>query len=410
LRLAKISVMKYIGILTENKIPQDNRVAFTPQQCAELQAQYSHISFIVQPSPHRCFTDDAYRQAGILVQEDISKCEILFGVKEQKIEMLQEGKTYLFFSHTKKKQAYNKPLMQALIKKNIRMIDYECLTHDDGQRVVGFGFFAGVVGAHNGIMTYGKKWDLFDLPAVHNLNDFDELATYYYGLKLPNFKTVVTGNGRVASGILEVMNRMDIKSVEPEEYLHKKYSYPVYVHLKGHDLYTHKKLEHYNRDEFHSQPHLYKCNFRKYASVTDVLINGIYWDKNIERLFEVDDVDDADFKTSVMADVTCDLDGSIPTNIKITTIADPAYGYNRFTHQVEKPYQPNKNIIDHMTIDNLPNELPKDASKFFGEYLEKYIFEDLIADDHTSSMLQRATICSHGKLTRYFEYLSDYAY
>ncbi len=401
--------MKYIGILKENKIPQDNRVPFTPKQCAALEKS-NNVKFIVQPSPHRCFTDAQYAEAGITIQDDLSNCDILFGVKEQKIEGLLENKTYLFFSHTKKKQAYNQPLMHALIEKNIRLIDYECLTHDDGQRVVGFGFFAGVVGAHNGIKTYGKKWDLFDLPAIHTLQDFEEVVTHYYGLKLPNFKVAITGSGRVASGLLEVMNRMDIKLVDKKEYLSKSFTYPVYVHLVGEDLYGHIKDEHYDREEFHSQPHLYKCKFLKYASHTDILLNGIYWDKNIDRLFTLEDVDNATFKINTVADVTCDLDGSIPTNVAITTIDNPVYGYHRLQHQVVKPYQPNKDIIDMMTIDNLPNELPRDASQYFGDYLIKYIFTDLIADDHTSAMLQRATICSHGKLTRCFEYLSDYAY
>ena len=402
--------MKKIGIVRETKIPQDNRVAFSPKQCVALLEKYKGLQIVVQPSANRCFTDQEYTTAGIALQENLADCDILFGVKEQKMEDLIPNKTYLFFSHTKKKQPYNKGLMQAMIAKNIRMIDYECLTHEDGQRVVGFGFFAGVVGAHNGMKTYGKKFSKFDLPAVHTLKNFDEMLHSYFALKIPNIKIVVTGGGRVTSGLLEVMNAMDIKNVSPQDYLQKTFNYPVYVHLKSGDLYQHKTHGNYDREEFHSQPFSYKCLFENYVAQTDVLLNGIYWDKTIDRLFELEDLHKSNFNISVIADVSCDIDGSVPCTIEATTIADPVYGYDKKTLQKVAPYQPTKNVIDLMTVDNLPNELPRDASKFFGEYLEKYIFADLIADDHSSGMLQRATICNEGKLTRYFAYLSDYAY
>jgi saccharopine dehydrogenase (NAD+, L-lysine forming) len=402
--------MKTIGIVRETKVPQDNRVPFSPKQCAALLQKYANLQIVVQPSAHRCFSNQEYADAGITLQEDLANCDIIFGVKEQNKADLIPNKTYLFFSHTKKKQPYNKELMQAIIQKNIRLIDYECMTHDDGQRVVGFGFFAGVVGAHNGILTYGKKWGLFDLPPVHSLKNFDEMLHSYFQLKLPNIKVAVTGGGRVTSGLLEVMNAMDIKSVSPKDFLAKSFNYPVYTLLKSGDLYTHKVHGNYDRDEFHSQPHAYDCVFDQYLAATDILLNGIYWDKSIDRLFELADTSKTNFNISVIADVSCDIDGSVPCTLYATTIANPVYGFDRFTHQEVDPFLPSKNSIDLMTVDNLPNELPRDASKFFGEYLEKFIFADLIADDHTSGILQRATICSAGKLTRYFEYLSDYAY
>jgi saccharopine dehydrogenase (NAD+, L-lysine forming) len=402
--------MNKIGIVRETKVPQDNRVPFSPKQCKALLAKYTDLQIVVQPSAHRCFTDTEYTEQGITLQEDLTDCDILFGVKEQDAEDLIPNKTYLFFSHTKKKQAYNQALMQTIIQKNIRLIDYECMTHEDGQRVVGFGFFAGVVGAHNGIMTYGKKFDLFDLPAVHSMKNFDAMLHSYFELKLPAIKIAVTGNGRVTSGLLEVMNAMDIKNVSIKDYQTKTFNYPVYVHLKGEDLYQNKIHGGYDRDEFHSQPHAYKCIFEQYLATTDILLNGIYWDKSIDRLFEVGDTSKTNFNISVIADVTCDIDGSVPITLYATTITDPVYGYDKITQQEVAAFQPNKHIVDMMTVDNLPNELPRDASKFFGEYLEKYIFADLIANDHTSGILQRATICSAGKLTRHFEYLSDYAY
>lgn len=402
--------MKKIGILRETKIPQDNRVAFSPKQCKALKDKYAGLEIIVQPSPHRCFTDQEYKEHGMIMLEDLSSCDILFGVKEVKIDTIIPNKTYLIFSHTKKKQAYNKALLQAFLAKNCRLIDYECLTHDDGQRVVGFGYFAGVVGAHNGVKTYGKKWNLFDLPAVHELKNFEALKETYFHTKLPNFKAVVTGSGRVTSGLIEVMNLLDIKLVEEKEYLQRNYTYPVYVHLKGDELYERKSDGQYFREEFHNQPHLYHCKLAPYLAHTDILFNGIYWDNSIPRLFELPAIQAEDFKISVISDVTCDENGSVPCNVGASTIEDPVYGFNRKTLQKDTPYLPTKDVIDIMAVDNLPNELPRDASKFFGEFLEKFIMADLIADDHTTPVLQRATITSHGKLGRHYEYLSDYAY
>jgi saccharopine dehydrogenase (NAD+, L-lysine forming) len=399
-----------IGIIRETKVPQDNRVPFSPHQCKDMLQAYPSLQIAVQPSAHRCFKDAEYEVEGITLQEDLSDCKILFGVKEVKIDYLIADKTYCFFSHTKKKQAYNKPLMQALIAKNIRLIDYECLTHDDGQRVVGFGYFAGVVGAHNGLLTYGKKWNLFELKPVYSFKSYDELVKSYYSIKLPAIKIAVTGTGRVAKGLLEIMNVLDVKQVSVEDYLSKQYKYPVYVHLTGKELYERISDGMYHRDEFHAQPHLYKCKFNIFWPHTDLLMNGIYWDANIDRLFTKADTTRADFKITVVSDVTCDEDGSVPINLGASTIADPVYGYNKTSNARDLPFIADTNIIDVMAVDNLPNELPRDASEYFGEFLEKHIIADLIAEDHTNAMLQRATICNAGKLGRYFEYMHDYAY
>lgn len=400
--------MTRIGLIREEKTPPDTRVALTPLQCVEAQKEYG-ISIIVQPSPNRCFTDDEYREAGIKVMEDLSDCDILLGIKEVKTKSLMQGKTYLFFSHTKKKQAYNKPLMQALISKHITMIDYECLTYADGQRILGFGFFAGVVGAHNGLLTYGRKFGKFNLKPAHECADFEEMASQYNDVYLPPIKIAVTGSGKVASGIVEVMTRFDIDYVEPEDFLEKHFDYPVYTHLKGNTLYVRKDNGTYHRDDFHQYPQDYQCVFKRYLPVTDILMNGIYWDKNIPRLFEVNDVKAANYKMDVIADITCDVNGSVPLNMGATTIANPVYGIDKTNLQQTLPFLKSTKTVDVMAVDNLPNELAKDASAHFGKHLEKYVLSELLRGAE-SDIIARATICSDGKLTPYYEYLADYAY
>lgn len=400
--------MTKIGLIKERKTPADNRVALTPIQCRHILDNYDDIEIVVEPSSTRCYKDEEYTNEGITVSDDLSSCDVLLGVKEVPIDKLMNGKTYFFFSHTKKKQPYNQPLMQALIKKNITMIDYECLTFADEQRILGFGLFAGIVGAHNGLLTYGKKFETFEIPPAHDLEDFAALINTYRKKRLPAIKIAVTGSGRVAAGIIEVMTHMDIESVEPEDYLTHQYDYPVYTHLKGSHLYARKDNGLYYRDDFHAHPEMYRCLFTNYISQTDILMNGIYWDENIARLFERKDVLRKDWRLYVIADITCDINGSVPLNMGATTIAEPVYGISRKTLEQTTPYQNTKDTIDIMSVDNLPNELPRDASHYFGAHFEKYILKELLSNN--SDIIKRATICEGGKLTDDYEYLSDYAY
>ena len=396
--------MLAIGLVKEGKVPEDNRVALTPAQCKWLLKNGTGVSIYVQPSSTRCFSNAEYQHAGVTLQEDLSNCDILLGIKELPVHMLIPDKTYLFFSHTKKKQPYNQKLMHALIDHHITMIDYECLEHEDGQRIIGFGFFAGIVGAHNGVMAYGKRTGTFELSRVFASKDYRELIHTYFGLKLPNIKIAVTGSGRVAHGILDVMNLMGITEVEPDEYLERNFTYPVYVQLKGHDLYTHKELKTYKREHFHEHPTEYRSRFLPYTRCTDILMNGIYWDINTPRLFEKTDIDES-FTINTIADITDDENGSVPINLGDNTIEDPVYGVSKTTFEKTAPYIDGS--IDIMAVGNLPNELPRDASRYFGEQLIKHILTDLLGNG--SEIIERATILKHGKLTPHFKYLEDYA-
>jgi saccharopine dehydrogenase (NAD+, L-lysine forming) len=395
--------MLKIGLIREGKIPADNRVAITPAQCRWLHKNFPNIKVVVQHSETRCFADKEFERGGVEVREDISDCDIMLGIKEVPVNMLIPGKKYLFFSHTKKLQPHNQQLFKAILEKKISLIDYECLVHDDGQRVLGFGFFAGIVGAHNGMMAYGKRTGSFDLNSVHSSKDYRHLIHTYFGLKVPNIKIAVTGSGRVAHGVLEVMNLMGITEVEPDDYLEKKFSYPVYVQLKGAGLYTHKELKTYKRDHFHEYPEQYRSRFLPYTKCTDVLMNGVYWTENVPRLFETNDIDET-FSIHTIADISDDEHGSVPINLGDQRIDNPVYGVDKITKEKTAPYLPNS--IDIMAVGNLPNELPRDASQYFGEQLIKYVLEDLVKGN--SEMLKRATIVDKGKITKQFGYMKEY--
>lgn len=396
--------MLKIGLIREGKIPSDSRVALTPAQCKWLHKNFEDVKVMVQQSSSRCYSDKEYQLAGVTVQEDISDCDVLLGIKEVPVDMLIAGKTYLFFSHTKKLQSYNQKLIQTIAAKKITLIDYECLEHEDGTRIIGFGFFAGIVGAHNGMMAYGNRTGLFKLQRVGTVNSFQKLIHTYFGLKVPVIKIAVTGSGRVAHGVLEIMNLLGIHEVEADEYLEKKFSYPVYVHLKGADLYMHKRTGKYSRDNFHEHPESYGCKFINYVSETTILLNGIYWNKNIPRLFELEDMAKANFKITTIADITDDVHGSVPCNLGDTTIENPIYGVDRNSFERTGPYLPNS--IDVMAVGNLPNELPRDASRYFGEQLIKFVLDDVRKGG--SETINKATIIKDGLVNEPFSYMKAY--
>ncbi len=397
--------MLTIGLIREGKIPADNRVALTPPQCKWIQKNSAGIKIMVQSCSTRCFTDREYQLAGVEIKEDLSACDVLLGIKEVPVPALLPGKTYLFFSHTKKQQPHNQALFRALLQKEITLVDYECLEHEDGQRIIGFGFFAGIVGAHNGMMAYGNRTGLYKLERVYKQTSFRELMHTYFGLRLPNVKIAVTGSGRVAHGILEIMNLMGIHEVEPDEYLLRRFSYPVYTQLKGASLYRHRQSTSYNREAFHRQPADFDCLFQPYTAQTDILLNGIYWENGYPRLFETQDIQAHDFITQTIADITDDVNGSIPVNLGDQSIENPVYGIDRHSFQKTEPYLPGS--IDLMAVGNLPNELPRDASRYFGEQLIKYVLEDLVKGG--SALIERATMIHQGQLTAAFAYLQDYA-
>lgn len=397
--------MLKIGLIREGKIPQDNRVALTPAQCKWLRLNFDDVQVVAQQSANRCYTNQEYERAGVEVTEDMSGCNLLLGIKEVPVEMLLENKRYMFFSHTKKLQPGNQKLFKALLDKKNTLIDYECLEHADGTRIIGFGFFAGIVGAHNGMMAYGNRIGAFKLQRVGSVNSFQKLIHTYFGLKLPNIKIAVTGTGRVAHGVLEIMNLMGIHEVEPDEYLETEFTYPVYVQLKGANLYSNKETGKYNRNDFHANPQNYYCNFKNYISNTDILINGIYWEKNIPRLFEMEALKRTDFRIKTIADITDDFNGSVPCNLGDSTIADPVYGVDKNSFEKTAPYLPDS--VDIMAVGNLPNELARDASRYFGEQLIKHVLDDIRLGG--SQLINHATMVKTGEVNEPYQYMKDYA-
>ncbi|PZX58288.1 alanine dehydrogenase [Algoriphagus ratkowskyi] len=395
-----------IGIIREGKNTPDKRVPFTPVQLKSIQKEYEgKLSILVQSSSIRSFSDQEFIDAGIMVSDDISDCDVLFGVKEVPIDQLIAGKTYFFFSHTLKKQPYNRKLLQAVLEKNIRLIDYEVLKGEDGNRVVAFGRWAGIVGSYNAFWTYGKKTDLFDIKRANECADLKELHSELAKVQLPPVKIILTGSGRVGGGALEVLNSLKIREVSVHDFLHGYFEEPVYVKLSSPDYNRRKSDGGFDRQEFYSNPGLYESHFQKFAEAGELMISGAYWNPDAPRLFTIKDIAPDDFQLSVIADVSCDVGGPIPTTISSTTIANPVYDVDRFTGQ-KIPAFGSQTSISVMAIDNLPCELPREASQEFGNQLMKWVIPALLEEN--SGLLERATIARDGDLTIEFIYLTDF--
>lgn len=395
-----------IGIIKEGKIPADKRVALTPLQCSQLKKEFPGVEVYVQKSLVRSYDDDEFADFGLPLVEDVSHCDLLLGIKEVPIQHLVEGKKYMFFSHTIKQQPHNQKLMQALLEKKIEMIDYECLTDIKHNRIIGFGRFAGIVGAYNGLLGYGRKYDLFDLQPAWKCRDLEELEEELERVKLPNIKILVTGGGRVANGAIEILGALKIRKVTAYEFLNAHFREPVYCQIHSKDYNESKSGDNWNDKEFYEHPERYQSTFLPYTSVCDLLITCHYWNPKAPVLFTKEDMKAENFRISVIADVTCDINGSVPSTSRSCTIEHPFYGYNPQTEKEDVAFS--KNTITIMAVDNLPCELPRDASEDFGKALLDRVFPHILGND-SDRTIERATICKDGKLMEGFGYLNEYA-
>ena len=394
-----------ISIIREGKVPPDMRVPLTPKQCVEVKTKYPNIELTVQSSPVRVFKDSNYSDLGISVTDEVNDADILLGVKEVPLYMLIPNKTYFFFTHTTKEQPYNRDLLRAILDKNIRIIDYEGLTNEKGVRIIGFGYYAGIVGAYNGIMAWGKRTKSFELCSALELNTLDDMKRELEKAKLPNIKLAFTGAGRVATGVLDVMKMMGMKQVNPEDYLSKSYDEPVFTQLLVTDYNKRKDGQVLPRTDFYTNFKEYNSDFFKFAKVTDLYIASHFYAEHSPFIFTREDAKHPDFNIKVIADISCDIDGPVASTLRPSTIADPLYGYDA-KNESETTFD-DEDAITVMAVDNLPCELPSVASEGFGMEMMTRIIPQLLNGD-SSDILKNATIAENGKLTEKYAFLQNF--
>lgn len=395
-----------IGILREEKIPKDSRVPLTPSQCRNLMERFNNVWIAVQPSAHRCYSNEEYLNHGIPLKEDLSDCDLLIGVKEIPPHLLIPHKTYMIFSHTIKEQPHNRKLMRAALEKKITLIDWECLKDEKGKRLIAFGRWAGIVGAYHAIRMIGLHTKRFYIKPLSECHNFAEGQKEFARLDLPPWKIVLTGTGRVSGGAAFLMDIMGIRKVSPADFLRNAYDEVVYTQLTSADMYGLENSDQFNSAHFHAHPEEYTSMFFPYTRTADVMINGIYWDKRIPAFFYADRLTDKDFSIKILSDITCDIgrEASVPTTIRASHITNPYYGVDLLTLKEIPPFTGKG--LDVMAIDNLPDELPRDASEDFGNMLTAKVLPEFFQSD--SAIIRHATICSKGTFTNDFTYLKGY--
>ena len=393
------------AIIKERKNPPDRRVVFSPKKLAEAKEQFPEAIFKVESSDIRIFSDDAYRKAGFEVTDNVSDCDVMIGVKEVPIESLIPNKKYFFFSHTIKKQPYNRKLLQTMLNKNIELYDHETIVGSNGFRLIGFGRYAGLVGAYNGFRALGLREELFDLPKVETLADLNDVKSELDKITLPNIKILLSGTGKVAKGAKEILDHLKIKQVSDALYLTSKFTEPVYCLVDVMEYSRRKDGKVGSAEEFYNDPKGYISNFMPYAKETDYFIAGHFYGNGAPYLFTRNDAKQPEFNINIVADISCDIDGPVASTIRPSTIAEPFYGYNPKTES-EVAFN-DKDAITVMSVDNLPCELPKDASEGFGDMFLDHVIPAFFNND-LEAVLQRAKITENGKLTERFMYLQDY--
>jgi saccharopine dehydrogenase (NAD+, L-lysine-forming) len=398
-----------LGIIREGKVPPDFRVPLTPKQCKTIETIYPNVKVQVQRSPIRTFKDSEYAEQGIELVDSLQDCDIIFGVKEVQIADLIPNKTFVFFSHTIKKQPYNRALLQAILDKKIRLIDYEVLKDKNNIRIIGFGRYAGIVGCYNAFLTYGLKSGTFELKPAHLCHDRKEVEEELKKVVLPNnFRVVMTGFGRVGHGAKEIIDLLPIKEVSPEEYLSNEFNEPVYTQLEVEDYYARLDGSAFVKKEFYTQPELFKSTFDRYVPLSDMYIPCHFWSSKAPVILPNNVLLENPRRLKVIADVSCDVNGPIASTIRSSKIGDSIYGYNPDT-QAEVDFR-DENAIAVMAVDNLPCELPKDASEDFGNELLKNVLPALFGED-PDRIIERASETNlNGELTAEFKYLEDYVF
>tara|TARA_B110000967_G_scaffold143207_1_gene146473 strand:- start:21836 stop:23041 length:1206 start_codon:yes stop_codon:yes gene_type:complete len=396
--------MKF-AVIQERKSPPDRRVVLDPISCQKFLSDFPSAELLIEASPIRAFTDAEYTNAGLEVVTDVSAADVLIGVKEVPIDALIPNKSYFFFSHTIKKQPYNRKLLQAILDKNITLYDHETLVSEQNHRLIGFGYYAGVVGAYNGMRTLGLKLDIFDLPKATTLNGRAALNAQLNQITLPNLKIILTGTGRVGQGAKEILDHLNIKKVSVDQFLNQNFSEAVYVQLDVFDYCERVDGTHLGKSDFFQHPESYRSTFERFTAVADLFIAGHFYGKGGPAFFSRAQAKADAFKLSVVADISCDIDGPVACTIRPSTIESPIYGYDPES-EMEVDFK-NTDAIAVMAVDNLPCELPKDASEGFGKtFVDKIIPSFFNAD--VFGILERSRMTKNGQLTPTFSYLKTY--
>jgi len=406
-----------LGILRESKKPLDLRTPLIPSDCRDLLKANPGLEIRVQPSSFRCFADQYYLDAGCIIQEDMSECNLIIGVKEVALDQLLPEHAFAFFSHTIKAQPYNQDLMRYMVRNRISLYDYELITNESGQRTVAFGYWAGIVGAWHGLRMRGLRSGTFSWPRAVEIGTYQGLQQIlkHEGYLLANqdsspLRVLLCGSGRVGQGAAQVLNDAGFMAFDPQDFLASQGNLPTAIHgiytvLRSKDLFRPKDSSPYTTEAFYTHPQDFESCVKPYLSNADLMVNTIYWNSAAPRYFNASQIQDSEFTVQQIADISCDIEGSVPLTIRPSTIDHPYYGIARDTLRETPAFEPNS--VDIMAVDNLPCELPAEASRDFSAALCRNFLNSLI--QNAPQMPCNFILLDQGNLHPSFEYLKSYA-
>ena len=397
-----------IGIVRESR-NDENRTPLVPEHIKKYKESNPNINFIIQPSNSRCFSDEEYELCGAKINENLNECSIIFGVKEIDPNILINNRTYLFFSHTfkinkqqKNIEKHKKDLLLSILNKKITLIDYENIRGKNGTRCLGFGRFAGIVGCYNTLNLLLRVIGKQSLASAYKIDDYERLVLNLKNLYFPKTKILVTGDGRVAKGVIELLNQTNIKAVSKKDFLEKKFDQPIFCNLETKDYVTNNSSTNFNLEHFINNPQDYSSSALQYLKETNILISAHYWDPSSPKIFESEDLKDLQ-NLKIVGDITCDINGSVPTTIRSTTIEKPNYWIERNSL---KEIDENNDGIAVMAVDNLPSELPRDSSTEFSEGIINEVLPFLLKED--DGRILNGTITTDGSFLEKYNYLNNY--
>lgn len=430
---------KFVGIRHEDLYLNERRAPLVPEHVSLLIKK--NIDIVVQTSDKRVFSDQEYKSAGAKIVNDLSKCQVILGVKEIPESDYESGKTYVNFAHVVKGQSYNMPRLKKMMELGCNLIDYEKITDEQGKRIIFFGYHAGLAGMINSLWALGIRYahlgittPFLKIKQAHKYKSLDEAKSDIedVGLQIAEeglpeeilpLTIGFTGNGHVSQGAQEILGLLPVKEISPERLLmlkNRKCSPRNLIYkvvFKQEHLAENKEGKPFDKTHYYKHPENYYSVFDQYLPVLSVLMNCMYWEPRFPRIVTRNSVqnlfENGNPKLTVIGDITCDPEGSIEITHNGTEIEDPLFVYNPDTLSSTMGHE-GKGILV-MAVHILPSELPREASQKFSDALIHYIkpiidcdFDDNYSDLILPKPIKKALILHKGELTPPYKYLDTY--
>ncbi|MDD2964035.1 MAG: bifunctional lysine ketoglutarate reductase /saccharopine dehydrogenase family protein [Bacteroidales bacterium] len=432
-----------IGIRHEDKYPTERRASLTPAHVSRLVSQHQ-LDVVVERSAQRYFTDEEYRAAGARLVDRAVDSHVVFGVKEMPVSYFELGKTYVFFSHVIKGQAYNMPMLARMMELKCTLIDYERIVDEQNRRLIFFGRFAGLAGTINTFWALGQRLrhlgfstPFQDMKQARSYASLEEARKALSGIGnqivlnglpagLAPLVVGVTGSGNVAKGIHELIHHLPVMEIDPgnlkslfDRELHPSNILYKVVFRQHHLVKPNDPKRNFDLQHYYAHPDQYQSRFEEWLPYLTVLFNGMYWDERFPKIVTRDALNrltgqgQTPVRLKVIGDITCDPGGSVEATVEAASVEKPCYVYDPANHTITHGFAGKG--VQVMAVDILPSELPRESSEAFGDALLPFVRQISSADYSESyedldlpRSVKKGVIVLRGELTPSYKYLEKF--